>query len=179
MLQWPNNMVWQGLDKSKSPETLLEQIKAASGPELVEQPELIWVRPLLYSFSFIGLKATVKVLHESKALEIEQKSSVPLHKIWLPFLLFVVDPVQCNPRDSSLTVAFLAVVVTANDVLKLEDAKQTQMQVFGPVLTLAGFPPWMVRHSEIHAMGLLQDITEQRVDNALKKYCQTSQRFGS
>ena len=58
------------------------------------------------------------------------------------------------------------------------DISNDILQVFGPVLTLAGFPPWLVRQSEIHGMGSLSSICESDIQKGLQRYCQTSQRFG-
>lgn len=53
------------------------------------------------------------------------------------------------------------------------------VQVFGKVFSLAGFPPWPVRFSEMYHLGELQEATPQKILNALQRYCRTSQRFGA
>lgn len=52
------------------------------------------------------------------------------------------------------------------------------MQVYGEVLTLAAFPPWLLRFSEIYHAGQLSSFTRAKLHNILWKYCRTSQRFG-
>lgn len=51
-------------------------------------------------------------------------------------------------------------------------------QVTGPALTLAGFPPWCVRASEIYGVGPLAALTPRRLQAALRRYGATKQRFG-
>ena len=52
------------------------------------------------------------------------------------------------------------------------------VQVYGEVLTLAAFPPWLLRCSEIFHAGQLSSFTRAKLHNILWKYCRTSQRFG-
>lgn len=54
-----------------------------------------------------------------------------------------------------------------------------RVQVFGETLTLAGYPPWTVRFSEIYHMGDLAHVTQRQLTGALQRYCRTSQRFGT
>ena len=52
------------------------------------------------------------------------------------------------------------------------------MQVFGEVLTLAAFPPWLLRFSEIYHAGHLTAFSRAKLHRILWRYCRTSQRFG-
>ena len=51
--------------------------------------------------------------------------------------------------------------------------------VFGPVLTLAGYPPYHARVAEIHHMGRLAGVRRDHVDAAFASYCQVLQRHGA
>jgi undecaprenyl pyrophosphate synthase len=52
--------------------------------------------------------------------------------------------------------------------------------VAGEVLTLAGFPPWLTRSSEIyHFAGGLQELSESNLESTLAKYYCTAQRLGA
>jgi hypothetical protein len=62
---------------------------------------------------------------------------------------------------------------------KTYDLHYMRAQVFGPVLTMAGYPPWPLRFSEIYHMGRLAGMTRQALRQALRRYCRTSQRFGT
>jgi undecaprenyl pyrophosphate synthase len=53
------------------------------------------------------------------------------------------------------------------------------MQVFGRTFSLAGYPPWSIRFSEIYHMGELTDFTRRKLTDALQRYCKTPQRFGT
>lgn len=50
--------------------------------------------------------------------------------------------------------------------------------VFGPMLTLAGFPPWCSTRMEILHLGDLDGATEGRLARAMDRYRRTQQRFG-
>lgn len=50
--------------------------------------------------------------------------------------------------------------------------------VFGPALTLAGFPPWSGAKMELQHLGPLASVTRRSLDSALQRYCRTDQRFG-
>ena len=50
--------------------------------------------------------------------------------------------------------------------------------VYGRTFTLAGYPPWPLRHSEIYSMGPLTRASSVGVRSALARYGATSQRFG-
>lgn len=50
--------------------------------------------------------------------------------------------------------------------------------IFGGTLTLAGFPPWAVRTSELFDVGRLGEVTGSKLDAALRRYLGTRQRFG-
>lgn len=52
------------------------------------------------------------------------------------------------------------------------------LQVAGPYLTLAGFPPYLVAFSELYHLGCLRTLTEEHVASALARYKRTAQRFG-
>lgn len=51
-------------------------------------------------------------------------------------------------------------------------------QVTGPALSLAGFPAWAVRVSEIYGVGPLAALDAGRLQAALRRFCTTKQRFG-
>ena len=51
-------------------------------------------------------------------------------------------------------------------------------QVTGGALTLAGYPPWAVRVSEIHGIGPLSGVTSSKLAAVLQRYRRTRQRFG-
>ncbi|KAK9915644.1 hypothetical protein WJX75_002087 [Coccomyxa subellipsoidea] len=51
--------------------------------------------------------------------------------------------------------------------------------VFGRTFSLAGYPPWSIRFSEIYHMGELTDFTRRKLTDALQRYCKTPQRFGT
>ncbi|CAL8470427.1 g9969 [Coccomyxa elongata] len=51
--------------------------------------------------------------------------------------------------------------------------------VFGKTFTLAGYPPWPIRFSEIYHMGELATFSRADFCDALRRYCKTSQRFGT
>ncbi len=53
------------------------------------------------------------------------------------------------------------------------------LQVFGEALTTAGFPPWLIRVSEIYRLGSLRDATPPRLAAMLQAYSHVTQRFGS
>lgn len=50
--------------------------------------------------------------------------------------------------------------------------------VFGPALTLAGFPPWAVRTAEFFGVGALGSVTRGKLDAVLQRYMRVNQRFG-
>ncbi|CAL5218547.1 g236 [Coccomyxa viridis] len=50
--------------------------------------------------------------------------------------------------------------------------------VFGEVLTLAAFPPWLLRFCEIYHVGHLAAFSRAKLHRILWRYCRTSQRFG-
>jgi len=50
--------------------------------------------------------------------------------------------------------------------------------VFGSAFTLAGFPPWAVRTSELFEVGALAAVTSGKMDAVLRRYLGTRQRFG-
>lgn len=54
----------------------------------------------------------------------------------------------------------------------------TTPQVTGPALTLAGFPAWAVRASEIYGVGPLAALGEAQLEAAAQRFCATKQRFG-
>ena len=57
-------------------------------------------------------------------------------------------------------------------------ASLNPVQVFGEVLTLASFPPWLLRFSEIFHAGHLAAFSRGKLHRILWRYCRTSQRFG-
>lgn len=50
--------------------------------------------------------------------------------------------------------------------------------VFGKALTLAGFPPWSVRVSELYRLGELGGVTWGTLDAVFTKHSKARQRFG-
>ncbi|GAB4824259.1 hypothetical protein N2152v2_011305 [Parachlorella kessleri] len=61
----------------------------------------------------------------------------------------------------------------------LASAELDLLLVFGEAFTLAGYPPWAVRTSEIYHMGLLQQLRWQDLQRVLQRYLGTKQRFGT
>lgn len=57
--------------------------------------------------------------------------------------------------------------------------KEVFLQIFGEHLFLAGFPPWLVRHSEIYLAKDLNSSEANIIEQALQKYLRTKQRFGA
>lgn len=53
------------------------------------------------------------------------------------------------------------------------------VQVCGQAFTTAGFPPWMLRFSELYHLGSLATVTDRQLSRALQKYSNVSQRFGA
>jgi hypothetical protein len=53
------------------------------------------------------------------------------------------------------------------------------LQVFGDAPTLAGYPPWAVRASEIFHMGPLEQLQPADLQHAMHRYLGTMQRFGA
>lgn len=51
--------------------------------------------------------------------------------------------------------------------------------VFGPVLTLAGYPPFHTRAAEVLHVGPLSSCRRQDVEAALASYCRVLQRHGA
>ena len=52
------------------------------------------------------------------------------------------------------------------------------IMIFGGIHSLAGYPSWSARSSEIYDMGQLGVITRGKLEAALKRYKVTKQRFG-
>jgi len=50
--------------------------------------------------------------------------------------------------------------------------------IFGEALTLAGFPSWTVRSSEIYNLGDVEGVTWSKLDAVMKRHGTTRQRFG-
>jgi hypothetical protein len=50
--------------------------------------------------------------------------------------------------------------------------------VFGPALSLAGFPPWAARTAELFELGALGGVTGGKLDAVAARYARTRQRFG-
>ncbi len=53
------------------------------------------------------------------------------------------------------------------------------LQVFGKAFTLAGYPPWPLRATEMYYMGRLRDVSTSSLQQTLQRYCHTVQRFGT
>ena len=51
-------------------------------------------------------------------------------------------------------------------------------QVYGPVPSLAGYPPFHTRACEIYHMGPLASATQAAFHGALSRFFRTEQRFG-
>jgi hypothetical protein len=69
----------------------------------------------------------------------------------------------------------LAAVTGSSDI-----ATEPQLLlVFGPVLTLAGYPPYHTRAAEVQHMGPLAKACQQGVANAVAAYCKVLQRHGA
>lgn len=51
--------------------------------------------------------------------------------------------------------------------------------VYGPVLSLAGYPPFHTRAAEVQYMGSLVNASRQLVANAIAGYCRVLQRHGA
>lgn len=62
--------------------------------------------------------------------------------------------------------------------LALTHPTSSLWQVTGPTLTLAGFPSWLVRSSEIYEAGPLARLAAEPLEAAMQRYCRTKQRFG-
>ncbi|PRW05752.1 dehydrodolichyl diphosphate syntase complex subunit NUS1-like isoform X1 [Chlorella sorokiniana] len=60
----------------------------------------------------------------------------------------------------------------------LAGAEPDFVLVTGPTLTLAGFPAWLVRSSEIYGVGPVAQLAAEPLDTAMQRYCRTKQRFG-
>jgi hypothetical protein len=69
----------------------------------------------------------------------------------------------------------LAAAAGAEDVLQ----EPQLLLVFGPVLTLAGYPPYHARVAEIQHLGQLVSVRRNDVDAAFAGYCQVLQRHGA
>lgn len=50
--------------------------------------------------------------------------------------------------------------------------------VFGPALTMSGFPPWLMRTAELFEVGPLSLVTGSKLDALLRRFLRTRQRFG-
>ena len=53
------------------------------------------------------------------------------------------------------------------------------LQVFGNHFSLAGYPPWPIRVTEMYHMGQLSRISLKHLENKFLRYSRTMQRFGS
>ncbi len=49
----------------------------------------------------------------------------------------------------------------------------------GKAFTLAGFPPWLLRFSELYHLGALEAVTLRQLARTLRKYSNVTQRFGA
>lgn len=88
----------------------------------------------------------------------------------------VQEPVQQG--DKPATAAWLQ--------SKLQDKCQSAalqvpdlMLVFGRTFSLAGYPPWPIRVTEIYHMGRLSQVSDSLLQNTWHQYSRTVQRFGS
>lgn len=52
-------------------------------------------------------------------------------------------------------------------------------QVIGPVLTLAGYPPWPLSFTQIYHLGRLRHVTRKVIERTFKQYGVVLQRYGS
>ncbi|KAF6260012.1 hypothetical protein COO60DRAFT_939387 [Scenedesmus sp. NREL 46B-D3] len=69
----------------------------------------------------------------------------------------------------------LAAVTCSSDIA----AEPQLLLVFGPVLTLAGYPPYHTRAAEVQYMGPLSKASQQAVTDAVAAYCSVLQRHGA
>lgn len=53
------------------------------------------------------------------------------------------------------------------------------VQVIGDCLSIAGYPPWALRTSEMYHIGPLQSISQASIQATLRQYNRTVQRFGT
>ena len=53
------------------------------------------------------------------------------------------------------------------------------LQVCGPALTLAGYPPYHTRSCEIYHLGPAQHVTHATFTASLQRFLATRQRFGA
>ena len=53
------------------------------------------------------------------------------------------------------------------------------LQVFGNHFSLAGYPPWPIRVTEMYHMGQLSRVSHKHMEDTFLRYSRTMQRFGS
>lgn len=73
----------------------------------------------------------------------------------------------------------LCVRAVAKEQARSEKRFLSDTQVFGETFTTAGFPPWLMRFSELYRLGALRDVTPSRLARTLHTYSRVAQRFGS
>jgi hypothetical protein len=69
----------------------------------------------------------------------------------------------------------LAAVTGNSDIT----AEPQLLLVYGPVLTLAGYPPFHTRAAEVQHMGPLTRASQQGIADAVAAYCKVLQRHGA
>ena len=60
----------------------------------------------------------------------------------------------------------------------LAEVEPDMVMVFGGDMTLAGYPPWAARAAELFAAGPLARASATRLDDALRRFRSTRQRWG-
>lgn len=63
--------------------------------------------------------------------------------------------------------------------LGIERQAMLFVQVIGETLTLAGYPPWPLRFTQIYHMGRLSGINEKVLKRTLTSYGSVLQRYGT
>jgi hypothetical protein len=69
----------------------------------------------------------------------------------------------------------LAAVTGSSDITE----EPQLLLVYGPVLTLAGYPPFHMRSAEVQHMGPLTQANQRGVADAIAAYCKVLQRHGA
>lgn len=91
----------------------------------------------------------------------------------------ITEPTS-QPTSQQAELTFQQLVSSMAEVSGPDVLRDPQLiLVFGPVLTLAGYPPFHTKTAEIYHMGPLAEATEQKLQQCISRYCKTSQRFGA
>jgi hypothetical protein len=89
--------------------------------------------------------------------------------------LATAQPQQQQQQQNNSMLPELAAVTGSSDIA----AEPQLLLVFGPVLTLAGYPPYHTRAAEVQHMGPLAKASQTGVANAVAAYCKVLQRHGA